>query len=391
MKHEIRALTGLRGIAALFVAVFHFSYQGELGPPFVRRILGHGYMAVDLFFVLSGFVLALTYAEQFRNSFDWRTYASYMGRRLARIYPLYIVLTLVCTAVAYAGFNPYWLGSRLEVEKFLSNATMLQCLGGGFSIDIAAWSISTEFVASLIFPALCVPALFRRPFIAFALAGFCLLVIAMLTLVPDSWTPGARRAAQMSWLEHHDGNTLFALYRCLADFTLGLLTWRVYASAVGTWLHGRAWPAMVICGIVTVLLCVRNVDALTVSLFPALVLCLAADNTGIGRLLGRSGPEWLGLVSYSLYLVHIPIYDLLEPLAAWLPGSRMPITILDLSISLGVSYMTYTAIEKPGRRLGRNLVRKIMRETVEPGERRLPASRGVSSGANSLSVMGPRP
>lgn len=92
-RSEIRALTGLRGIAAIFVVVFHEAgnFAGT-GP--AATFLRHGYNAVDLFFVLSGFVMALTYGAKFKEGCAHREYFSFLGRRIARIYPLYALATL---------------------------------------------------------------------------------------------------------------------------------------------------------------------------------------------------------------------------------------------------------------------------------------------------------
>ena len=83
---EIRALTGLRGIASLYVVLFHY-FQPLPLVGYLRTLLGHGYLAVDLFFVLSGFVMALNYGSRFAAGAHWPEYRLFLCRRFARVYP----------------------------------------------------------------------------------------------------------------------------------------------------------------------------------------------------------------------------------------------------------------------------------------------------------------
>ena len=94
-SREIRALTGLRGIAALYVVFFHANGLHAF-PSVVRPFVSHGYMAVDLFFILSGFVMAMTYGGLFENGFNFNNFKTFLLLRLARIYPL--ASTTMCCA-----------------------------------------------------------------------------------------------------------------------------------------------------------------------------------------------------------------------------------------------------------------------------------------------------
>ena len=91
----IPALTSIRGLAAWWVVLYHFREEipGIAGTPLLR-FMAHGYLAVDLFFELSGFVIALNYARTFR-SVTWADSTNFFGLRLARIYPLHIFILLV--------------------------------------------------------------------------------------------------------------------------------------------------------------------------------------------------------------------------------------------------------------------------------------------------------
>ena len=108
-RSEIRSLTGIRGIAALYVVLFHYLSGRPFTSP-LSTFLNHGYLAVDLFFALSGFVLALNYSHLFATGLNWPNFLAFLGRRLARIYPLYLVLTLlalIAVAISLLQFPPH--------------------------------------------------------------------------------------------------------------------------------------------------------------------------------------------------------------------------------------------------------------------------------------------
>jgi peptidoglycan/LPS O-acetylase OafA/YrhL len=90
---ELKSLTGLRGIAAIYVVLVHYLF-GMAMHGFGSTFIYHGYLGVEVLFVLSGFVITLNYAELFRGGFDLNCFQRFLGRRIARAYPLYFVTTL---------------------------------------------------------------------------------------------------------------------------------------------------------------------------------------------------------------------------------------------------------------------------------------------------------
>lgn len=102
-RREVRFLTPLRGIAALLVAVFHGLKRLEnLGEAVGEHtaFFERGYLWVDLFFLLSGFVLAHVYADRFAGSINLRSYLSFLRIRFARIYPLHLFALFVYLILA---------------------------------------------------------------------------------------------------------------------------------------------------------------------------------------------------------------------------------------------------------------------------------------------------
>ena len=159
---EIRSLTGLRAVAAVWVVVYHFNftpgvgYDGYWEP--LRPVIRAGATGVDLFFVLSGFVITLTYLERVGRTPSVRQAGTFLWARVCRIWPVYALVTAVYGAwlvfkatqvtdgaVAYQTVQPV-----LDVWDFLLQLTMVQLwwhpASGGESWMGSAWSISAEWL-----------------------------------------------------------------------------------------------------------------------------------------------------------------------------------------------------------------------------------------------------
>jgi len=185
---QLPSLTSLRGVAALWVVLFHYSvvYFPSLNSSGYSSLVGKGYLAVDMFFMLSGFVMTHVYHQAFLQSIG-DNYRGFLVARIARLYPLHVlVLTLfVVVALTARGvdcavtgvFNGIPLTGPRSFTAFIANLFMLQGLNAGqLSWNYPAWSISVEFIAYLLFP-FALPSIWRAP------AG---IKLALTTL------PGAR-------------------------------------------------------------------------------------------------------------------------------------------------------------------------------------------------------
>jgi peptidoglycan/LPS O-acetylase OafA/YrhL len=149
---QIRALTGLRGVAACWVVVYHLvGYEAYAPTGLAGNFIRHGYLAVDVFFLLSGFVMALSYWQLFDRNPSIQTYAVFLLRRLARLYPLYAVIIAVMLVLQIAGVS-HALSRTDFGAPLMENLLLVQAWGFGNSLNAPAWSISTEFAAYLLFP-----------------------------------------------------------------------------------------------------------------------------------------------------------------------------------------------------------------------------------------------
>ena len=152
---RIDALTGIRGLAALWVALFTFAQRfRRLAPPRPGR--RHGAWGVDIFFVLSGMILSLVYCPQMPATISRRWFGRFLLRRIAKIYPLHL-LTLLATIglVVLAAFRHYHFhatNTDYTAWSAIANVFLLHAFGvtHQLSWNAASWSVSAEWFAYLV-------------------------------------------------------------------------------------------------------------------------------------------------------------------------------------------------------------------------------------------------
>ena len=157
-KPYITTLTPLRGIAALLVLIFH---SNLMVMPFHSSNVNFmsGWLWVDFFFVLSGFIIFYVYGESFKQSITTASYWKYIKARFARVYPLHfftLIWCLVCAIVIihYAnGLHPFF-GDMLNPYGAIPSLLFIQSLGlyGAAPLNTPSWSLSTEWWVYMIFP-----------------------------------------------------------------------------------------------------------------------------------------------------------------------------------------------------------------------------------------------
>jgi peptidoglycan/LPS O-acetylase OafA/YrhL len=343
---EIRALTGLRGVAACSVVAYHVTRWGIDAPAAIGPFVRHGYLAVDLFFVLSGFLMARRYGGSFPGGA--RVYAWFLARRLQRIYPMYAVAIAATFGLYWAGALPLPRHGGGSAAKFVMDMAMLQCLGGGPNLLPVSWSLSTEWIAYLTFPLLAFLVLRLGPLGTAFCGVVAFAVILALCALPAAWSHIFIGAMRRAWLDLADTTTPWPLLRCLADFTIGMV-----ASRTG-WLwrprriagQGAAWVIVLICA---GLPWTTFADVAAVPCFAGLVVVLAHED-------GRFSPAHafaflplygIGVVSYALYLTHELVWVFLLRSVHGLTAAPLSA----LAPALLVASICYWMIERPGRRL----------------------------------------
>jgi peptidoglycan/LPS O-acetylase OafA/YrhL len=347
--NEIRPLTGIRGIAALTVFLAH-TQEALLPkgldltvPTLIKRLLLSGGRQVDVFFVLSGFILTLIYSKWFDTGVSRDSYFKFMRRRLARIYPLQaFMLVLIAGFVIMATFRHAQVANGLErfnwstlpLNFLLIHAWGFDAEGGTWNPP--SWSISIEFLAYLLFPWfvwITATARKKRPW---------KLLIAALAC-------GALCNAVIFWGQAG----IEGISRGLTEFAVGSLCVAFFASPIADWLRSSlgstlAVSALLVCYALTP----ETSFAIAVCAAP-LMLALSGQNP-VSRFFGWTPVYFLGEISYSVYLGHFLFSSIAYRLVsvAWMRSGPLATglgLIFIIAFVLGLSTLAYFAIERPGR------------------------------------------
>jgi peptidoglycan/LPS O-acetylase OafA/YrhL len=342
VKGELRSLTSARGIAAWMVVLYHVRSGANWAPAWAMEMAHKGYLAVDFFFLLSGFVIYLS-AHRALLRDRGAAIPAFLGRRFARIYPLYgtilgltVGFALLLRATGREDGNYPWAELPLHIVM-MQNWGFTQIL----SWNHPAWSISAEFAAYLLFPALVLwtpIARARRPNLLAAM----ICAIALLFLLLD--------ASGETTL----GGSIprFGLARCIAEFACG-------AMLCAFWLRGPdAEPrAMLIALAGAGLMSWLWLSGLGSEIwaFPAGAACLILALAHASRF--RHNPlhwrplHYLGQISYATYMVHFMLFIWFK--IAFVSDARAipPVTLgAFLVLTFIASVLLYHLVEQPGRR-----------------------------------------
>lgn len=292
---HLKPLTSMRFLAAFWVVMFHYWPKLDLGAAtgWTPGLVARGYLGVELFFVLSGFILCHVYLENFGGQ-KFR-YGAFLWARLARVYPLHLA-TLV--GVGLLGIGAMIGGisiddSILSWASLPANLTMTHAWGlapeAGWNHP--SWSISAEWFAYLTFPIFAVAAwkLRDRPGLALGLATASLFT---LYAVFEAVAGFPLTQATIDW-------GALRIVPCFAFGCAAYLAWRA---------GGLTRPGVMAVAVTALILVCAGLqmwDGLTVALFGVLILALAGLSGRGGLLESRTG-VWLGEISYSVYMVCVP-------------------------------------------------------------------------------------
>ncbi len=291
---DLKPLTALRFFAAMWVVLYHFWPNLQADRP---NIIARGYLGVELFFVLSGFILCHVYLESFRaRRFGYR---DFLWARLARIYPMHLSiiagLALLIGGLSFAGIHA---GDKLIIWSSLpAHLTLTQAWGlaphGGWNHP--SWSISAEWFAYLTFPVFAVAAvaLWSRPVVALGLVA---VLLAVLYIVFPLVAGFPLTEATMFW----------GALRIVPCFALGCAAWLVWRS--GRITSRTASMAIAGTGLAGLLLtvCLNGPDLVAVLCCTLLILGLGLAARHGATLLSQAPLVYLGEVSFAIYMVCIP-------------------------------------------------------------------------------------
>jgi len=347
-RPRLDSLTEARGLAAWLIVLYHARLSMPWLPAPVLHGLAKGYLAVDFFFLLSGFVLYLSSHGAFARD-GLRATPDFLRRRLARIYPLYATMLAAMAAFALLLTLTGRDTTAYPWRDLPLHLLMMQNWGliSGLFWNVPGWSISTEFAANLLFP-LAVTAL--PP----ARAGRGLLLLGLLAT--GAVLAAALRAMGAETLGQDIAHT--GLIRCLCEFWAGCLI-------CALWLRGAEKPAR---GPVLLALALllgglaawagradSEIWAFPLATGAALYLMAEASR----RLPSPARPlrpllaalRRLGDISYATYLGHYLLFVLFKLLFVRDAANIPPLSMAGYcALLLALSELLYRGVEQPGRR-----------------------------------------
>lgn len=292
-RSHFLALDSLRGICATLVVIYHFESDA-----FIRQIpfIQHGFLFVDFFFVLSGFVIAANYRDKIASRYP---ISKFLFLRLGRLYPLYVSMLLAFLVLAAMKYIfAVKSGQSYEIKPFFQTLFMLQIwipyeAGVSDSWNAPGWSISGEFWAYILFAVVCRTTKGRY---VTAFATIAAIAIPIILLSTDRY------------LKVEQGAGGFA--RCALSFSFGVLAYEAWDTDVDQWLKPPGWMVMtaiecVTCGLALFFVSRAGlVSMLCPLIFSITVLVFAAGGGLLGRLFETPPFVLIGTLSYSIYLTH---------------------------------------------------------------------------------------
>jgi peptidoglycan/LPS O-acetylase OafA/YrhL len=349
--HRFTFLDALRGIAATGVAAFHISRYGPVAhaaeeaiPAWLEGLLKYGWVGVQIFFVLSGFVIAYSLrATRVTPAFV----AQFAVRRSLRLDPAYwttIMLVLLLTALVPSIFyDPNLESDPVSFGQLAAHLFYLQNILGLGNISVGFWTlcIEVQFYLALI-GALCL-----AQWIAGSEEPVCrqdLMRLSGLLALP---------ALMSLFVSNLNQSTDSLLIHFFCMFYLGILACWCLEGKVRDWVFWTYASAMVL----------RlgwhwSLD-ICVALVTGIAIYIVGRRRHLGDWLNFSWLQYLGRISYSLYLIHYPVACIITAIGYELTGTSPMASALWLAVALAVSIVAagllYRAVESPSLELSRRV------------------------------------
>lgn len=357
VRTTLQALTGLRFVAALAVVLYHF-VRVERGPWMIDALLGQGYVAVQFFFVLSGFILAYNYLLPGTPINRHRFWAA----RLARVYPLYLLGMLVAlpffarALTVQLGLSPLAAAGRIAAAV----PPVLAMLQAWFPLrwvqlwNTPSWSLSSEAFFYLLFP-FAGPLLLRLDrrglYAALGAIWFATLLLhwMVLPLLPSR---GGASGDPLLW----SNVPLFHLGAFLTGIVFGLLFRREPPGR-----GGRLAPLLSVAVALALLVLLvfagvapdrARMLPLTDPLYGLLVFFVASGRGPLAWLASQPPLVLLGEASYALYMLHAPVWGYFQAVASRVLGwnsASMPFEVAYVVVAVAASVAAHLFIERPAR------------------------------------------
>jgi len=335
----IGSLTGIRAFAALWVVAHHLrlgpAYSFVL-PMWLERLCGLGYLGVDLFGFLSGFVISYHYAARMAGA-DRQAVGRYLWVRAVRIVPLHW-LALGLLVAARLGAVDFFAPPLYRQSDLVQQLLLVHGWGiGRFAWNLPSWTVSSEWLCYLLFP-LTALALVR------VRSGAACAALAAATL--------AATALAMVRVGHADFNAAmdWGVVRVFGEFTTGCWLERAWAAGFA---RRAPWPLVALAAVgAAVAFAVLPLAPAMVACFAVLVYALADQRGILSKLLSSRPLLFLGEASYAIYMMHWPVMRVLGRFVA--PARTLAelrtVIALYLAAILAAALAVHLAFEDPVRR-----------------------------------------
>ena len=358
-------LDALRGAAALMVVWYHFFEGFAFAEGTAITTFNHGHLGVDLFFMLSGFVISYAYDDRWQGAHNRLTLKEFFKRRLIRLHPMLIMGAVIGLITFCLQGSVKWDGSAtpmswslvalvltmLFIPAYPGASYDLRGNGEMFSLNGPSWSLFFEYIGNLLY-ALIIRRLSTRilailtAILGVAWCWFATTDVSGYDMIGIGWT--------LDTVNFWGG-----MLRMLFPFSLGMLMARNFKPVKIKGIFWIAWavlfalfsvPAFEKCGGISINGLYEFACILLV--FPAIVW-FTASGTTTGKVSSRFC-KFLGDISYPLYIVHYPVMYLFY---AWLIenklytlGETWPVVIMVFAINIALAYACLKLYDEPVRR-----------------------------------------
>lgn len=340
------------------VAIYHFSggFLPNLHLASHSGIVTKSFLWVDLFFLLSGFILMHVYGKSLGQGFRKQAFKSFLLARIGRIYPLHVfmlaaflALELIKLGLWHAGalhlsHSPFSAEATRSLPSLGANLLMLQSTGilRQLTWNGPAWSVGAEWYAYLAFPVLTL--------IVLRLNWLARGVIAALSIAGLALLAGGG-----SLNVTYD----YGLIRCLLEFIGGMLVYLAYERRREAGWLGSDAVVLLIVTFVLVAMHLRWPDPIFPALFAVMILAMARNEGAVARCLRWQPLQFLGVISYSIYMLHIFVLETVNLIwRVWIgrgfdasldmPQSLLALFLL-LALVIALSNALHRHVEVPAR------------------------------------------
>jgi peptidoglycan/LPS O-acetylase OafA/YrhL len=341
-KDITRHLDGLRIIAASAVVVLHYSDYVKDVPTgrFMLEHTRHFNWFVDLFFVVSGFVIASQYLDKVG---DLSSIGRFLWRRLARIYPLHLATLAFYIALAVAlhfGLARTDNPARYSLSDIPAQLLLLHAFDGErLTFNFPSWSLSAEMFCYVIFPIVALLAARRRQTV--------IVLVAVLALANSLYAAFSGGEPWTEWINKGGA------FRALPAFTLGVASY-LFRYRIARWPLVPGALLAVLTAFILFGWLLSDMAALVV-VYAIAILAIQCDMTGTATLLTRLRLDRGSVYTYSCYMLHIPVATIVltlgsRNLVAAFPEARLALLPAAVAILAVASILSYRLFETPLRR-----------------------------------------